>query len=117
MNEPRHFMHYRLLPDRSVQPLPRETFIKLTTDLSQLSAQVALDEIGDVTVSTAFVSFNHSQVYGGPPLVFETMVFGDLDNDEDEGVYRYSTWEEAEEGHKRVVEELRARIDPEATHD
>lgn len=52
-------------------------------------------------VSTVFLGLNHS--FGnGEPLWFETMVFpekemGELDMD------RYTTWEQAEKGHKAMV--------------
>lgn len=53
-------------------------------------------------VSTVFLGLDHS--FGqGKPLLFETMVFKTKDNlDEIDGT-RYSTWEEAEKGHKRMV--------------
>jgi hypothetical protein len=56
------------------------------------------DTLRWVRVSTVFLGRN--QRYGaGPPLVFETMLF-DFPP-EDEVQYRYSTWKEAELGHKR----------------
>lgn len=51
-------------------------------------------------ISTVFLGLDHS--FGdGPPILFETMIFG---GPEDEYQERYSTWEEAEEGHKKAVE-------------
>jgi len=57
-----------------------------------------------VDVSTVFLGLDHSFGIGGPPLVFETMVFGGV-NDQD--MDRYSTWEEAEAGHVAMVEKVR----------
>ncbi len=49
-------------------------------------------------VSTIFLGLNHN--WGpGSPLIFETMVFG---GKHDQEMDRYSTWEEAEEGHKKM---------------
>lgn len=53
-------------------------------------------------VSTVFLGLDHN-FDGGKSLLFETMVFpadsmGDLDCE------RYSTWDEAEAGHKKMVE-------------
>jgi hypothetical protein len=57
-----------------------------------------------VEVSTVFLSLNHSFA-NGPPLVFETMVFGGpLDGQQD----RYSTRADALAGHARMVELVRA---------
>jgi hypothetical protein len=60
--------------------------------------RVAVDEIGDVRVSTVFLGLDHG--YGGPPIIFETMIFG---GPHDKYQERYSTWQEAEEGHRRAV--------------
>lgn len=53
-------------------------------------------------VSTVFLGLDHQ--YGdGPPLLFETMVFGGpLDHE----MNRYSTWNEAEKGHQEMVERV-----------
>jgi len=59
--------------------------------------------VGELRVSTVWLGLNHA--FGpGPPLIFETMVFG-LDDGE-ELMFRYSTLEEAEAGHLRVVNRL-----------
>ncbi len=60
---------------------------------------VAKTEMADIRVSTVFLGLNH-RFDEGPPLIFETMIFG---GDHDETMWRYSTWEEAEAGHERVV--------------
>ena len=52
-----------------------------------------------VEVSTIFLGIDHS--FGsGPPLLFETMVFG---GEHDGHQERCSTWEEAEAMHKRIA--------------
>jgi len=56
-----------------------------------------------VEISTVFLGLDHS--FGnGPPLLFETMVFGWPEGEEH--CTRYSTWEEAIEGHDSLVEKL-----------
>jgi len=50
-------------------------------------------------ISTVFLGTNH-QWREGPPLLFETMIFGGY---HDEWMDRYATWEEAEKGHRRAV--------------
>lgn len=56
-----------------------------------------------VFVSTVFLGFNHAWD-GGPPVLFETMIFGGW---EDEYQERYCTVEEAREGHRRAVQKVR----------
>lgn len=53
-------------------------------------------------VSTVFLGLDHS-LSGGKPLVFETMVFPTKGNYLDRDMDRYSTYKEAEAGHKKMV--------------
>lgn len=62
-------------------------------------------EVGGYEVSTVFLGIDH-QFGDGPPLLFETMVFG---GDLDEEMDRYSTWEDAEHGHAAMVERVRGK--------
>lgn len=65
---------------------------------------VAHEEIGDVCVSTVFLGLDHQ--YGdGPPMLFETMIFG---GKHDEYQERCSTWEEAEKMHQIAVDLVRS---------
>jgi hypothetical protein len=59
-------------------------------------------QIGDTWVSTIFLGLDHS--FGaGKPLLFETMIFeGERDGDQ----WRWHTWDEAENGHDKIVKEL-----------
>lgn len=65
--------------------------------------RVSLDRVGSTAVSTVFLGIDHA--YGlrpGAPLLFETMVR------EGDGRWwdyqrRYTTWEQAEAGHRRAV--------------
>ena len=58
-----------------------------------------------------FLGIDHSFGRDGPPILFETMAFsediygwGGLEQ------WRYSTWAEAQLGHNRMVEMIRARL-------
>lgn len=66
--------------------------------------QVEVSIIYDVTLSTVFLGLDHSWSVG-PPVLFETMIFG---GPRDREYERYSTWDEAEAGHKKMFEELRS---------
>jgi len=60
---------------------------------------VAEDTVRGVRVSTVFLGIDLRE-----PLLFETMIFeGPLDQEMD----RYSTWEEAEVGHKAMIEKVK----------
>jgi hypothetical protein len=59
---------------------------------------VGKTEQDGITVSTVFLGLDHN--YGeGPPVLFETMIFG---GDHNEYQERYCTWEEAEAGHEEA---------------
>lgn len=45
-------------------------------------------QVGDVKVSTVFLGLDHNYSPTGPPLIFETMVFGGKMDQEE---WRYST--------------------------
>lgn len=59
--------------------------------------------IHDIEISTVFLGINHNY-FGGPPLLFETMIFG---GEHDEYQDRCGTWDEAEDMHKKAMELVR----------
>ena len=64
---------------------------------------VRVEEVCGATVSTVWLGLNHN--WGdGPPLIFETMVFGGA---LDEEMERYSTEAEAIAGHEVMVKKVR----------
>lgn len=66
--------------------------------------------IGRIRISTVFLGMDHNWFGPShPPVLFETMVFdgGVLH----EAMLRYCTWEEAEAGHKDMVECVQAMVD------
>lgn len=70
--------------------------------------RVACDFFWDCDVSTVFLSTNHNFGDSGPPLLFETRVFGGSD-EEDYDCWRWETWSAAEAGHVVVCKTLRER--------
>jgi hypothetical protein len=60
---------------------------------------VARTGVGDLSVSTVFLGINHQHGIGGPPILYETMIFGA----NDEYCERYETRDQAERGHKEAV--------------
>lgn len=63
---------------------------------------VARDEIGAVTVSTVFLGLDHNFDESGPPILWETMIFGGSGELEDYQE-RYSSRADALDGHRRAV--------------
>jgi hypothetical protein len=94
--------------DKDKNPVPTKDMIQANRLLVDTdSRRVALDEIIvedyaiAITVSTVFLVLDHNHSPKGKPVLFESMIFnGELNQSLD----RYCTWEEAEEGHKKMVE-------------
>lgn len=98
--------HRYILKDR--EPVPADDLMVwarwVNATLGQDACRVAKTTIGDVEVSTVFLTIDHNWL-GGAPLLFETMVFGGTLDQEQE---RYSTWEAAERGHAAIVARVMA---------
>jgi hypothetical protein len=61
------------------------------------------DAVGDAVVSTVFIALDHA--FGnGPPVLFETLIFGGPLADEGE---RYCTKAEAEAGHAKWIQRVK----------
>jgi hypothetical protein len=99
------FGKYKLNDDGTVEPF---------TDVIEWAGwyetasnrQIALDDVGDVRISTVFLSIDHSFGGDGPPILFETMIFpaGEI-------LDRYSTAKQALAGHRAYV-----RLEKEKLH-
>lgn len=66
---------------------------------------VKATDIGEVRISTVFLGLDHSFSETGPPILYETMVFG---GPLDEFQWRYSSREAALAGHARAVAKVEA---------
>ena len=68
---------------------------------------------GDCDVSTVFLGMDHRFSLRGPPVLFETMVFGGPMHGE---MWRYASYDDAEVGHamavKKVLAAMKARVAP-----
>lgn len=74
--------------------------------IESMDRQVDRTNIEGVDVSTVFLGLDHR--WGcGPPLLFETMVFG---GSHDGHQWRYSTWKEAQANHKRIVKLIKGEL-------
>lgn len=69
--------------------------------------RVAENTIGPYWVSTVWIGLDHG--FGAVPLIFESMVFKGTESDLD--CVRYSTLEQALEGHAEMVSEVRLFAD------
>ena len=93
---------YYTLKDK--KPVPASNVHEWSNWFEKTDRIVAKDTVENSRISTVFLGLDHS--FGeGPPLLFETLVFDGPLADEME---RYRTWEEAEAGHIKMVEKVKA---------
>ena len=72
---------------------------------NKVDRRVGETHINDVTVSTVFLGMDHRYGSDGPPVLFETMVFGgELDQEQE----HYCTWDEAVAGHEAMCTLVKA---------
>jgi hypothetical protein len=82
--------------------------VEHTDDVNQWSEsfnndrKVRHDVLDDISISTVFLGIDHSHG-GSVPILFETMVFG---GEFDQYQERYSTIEEAIEGHQKIFDKI-----------
>lgn len=89
-------VHY----DRSGRAITMEEWAQLIA--STLYQRVAITYVHDVVVSTVWLGIDHRFApIGGPPVIFETMVFGGA---MDQDTRRYCTLEQATAGHHDMVQ-------------
>lgn len=93
--------------DKKGEVIDLNTFAELCEDFNY--KVVKQDEIGDFLVSTIWLGIDHNfyNIFHGhgKPLIFETMIFSDNEKYDDIYQERYSTEEEALEGHKKAIKE------------
>lgn len=63
--------------------------------------------VAEVRISTIFLGLDHNYRSEGPPLIFESMIFGGTFDLE---CRRYSTWDEAIAGHEELVCQVKGTL-------
>ncbi len=69
-----------------------------------------LPDEGNCKIWISTVRLHFACGWGGPPLYYETMVFNKVTGNWEDDHDRYETLEEAEEGHKQMVEKWSKKL-------
>ncbi len=77
----------------------REEFYAFFEDIGRRTVSKTVVSTG-VEVSTVFLGFDHGFSEDGPPILFESLVFGGPLDDE---MVRYATYDESLAGHRDLV--------------
>lgn len=84
--------------DKNGNPEPCDDILKWGNSMDA-SRIVKRTQVGSILISTVFLGLDH-QFGDGPPLLWETMIFG---GEHDQYQERYSSKEKALEGHIKAV--------------
>jgi hypothetical protein len=93
--------------DKAGQPITRDEWAALRYDPDgKVSdyARIGFDTIGDVEVSTVWLGIDHAFTLGGPPVIYETMIFG---GEFDQDMLRCRTEDVALHNHREAVDNIR----------
>lgn len=91
--------HYKLNENHEIE----ECLMEEAWNLNKIDRIIGRTMIGDVKISTVFLTIDHQ--YGdGPPILFETMIFG---GEHDQWQDRYHTYQEAIVGHLEAIDMVR----------
>ena len=86
--------------DENNNPVPAEDSIAFKARRNNSNRIIGRTNIGDVLISTVFLTIDHNFSGIGDPILFETMIFGGKNYGYQE---RYSTYKEAIAGHEKAV--------------
>lgn len=95
--------------DRKGRPLTLFQWARLREDNPDGYIFIGRTEVGPFVVSTVWLGLDHNFSETGPPLIFETMIFGRGGSDI-EYCERYPTEEAALAGHDQAVAECRTQL-------
>lgn len=91
------------LPSPAMHPVNLASLMRWGEFMEGTRRMVRRTKVGDAQVSTVFLGIDHS-FDDGPPVLFESCVFGGKLADE---MDRYTSWAEAERGHVELVKRVR----------
>jgi hypothetical protein len=98
-------MYYRLERHKAVVESDLSTWARWFGTANRVVKQTEVAK--GVEVSTVFLGIDHNfSRSSGDPVLFETLIFGGARDQECE---RYRTWDEAAQGHERIVESFTHR--------
>lgn len=107
-----YFLHHigkgrHLFYDKEGNKIDMLTHSRLINDRDY--SIIKQEQVGEYWISTIWLGVD-TGLFGSIPLTFETMIFG---KKETEGAFRYSTEQVARDQHQKIVEFLKAGVNPE----
>lgn len=85
-------------------PVPCHGLREWATWFESFNRHVALDYYRGIRISTVFLGLDHRFGGVGRPILFESMAFGGVLDQQER---RYCTWDEAVEGHAQLLQDVK----------
>lgn len=101
----REVMNDKFILDETGNVKPESDLLRWGKWMQRGNRVVKKETIGDVEVSTVFLGMNHNYNKEGPPIIWETMVFGGSHDQEQDRCS--GTREQAEALHKKMCERVK----------
>lgn len=106
----RRFKDYNFILDDNNNVIPCDNIIEWSDwrNANRSRININMTKVGELRVSTIFLG-HKTLSFSKEPMVFETMVFDEFDFPVLDICERYSTYQEAMSGHKKIVKELKSK--------
>ncbi len=100
-------MYYILNKNKKIKEVDATKWHRWFKNSNRRVDETVVGWLRKVRISTVFLGIDHRFGWGASsrPILFETMVFG---GEYDLHQQRYSTWDEAAQGHQEVVKMVRS---------
>ncbi len=92
-------MYYYLEDDKTISPCSLDKWAYQNRNISHIGN----DDVNGKWVSTVWLGIDHDHFHQ-EPLLFETMVFPSRASGRDLYCERYSSWQDAVDGHQRAIQ-------------
>lgn len=113
-------MHAFYILDEENNVVETEDFLEHARFFEDLTRRVVGHTVTEYyEVSTVFLGIRHNPWHDGPPVLFETMIFTREPYDAlisaelsfDQACHRYTSWDDAETGHKTFAKRMAKQIE------
>lgn len=93
-------MRDRYILNDDGEPVPEPGLYRWGRWMGTHNRHLAQNRVGKIRVSTVFLGLDHDYTRQGPPVLWETMIFG---GNFDDSQWRWHTRQEALAGHERAL--------------
>lgn len=103
-------MYYILTKDNQIEKI--EDVLEWARKFDRANRIINLTTVGPFRISTVFLGMDYNFSGQGRPVLFETMIFSELEDQKEFKYYqeRYCSIEEARQGHREAVKRVKKYV-------